>query len=208
MIAARAQFLGGGHYGILAEAVVERARALAPEGLFWRLARERLTTCRGLSSKCRSVPGSLSISRSMRPVGRQKRTPAWEPSWGERFPVAGEASRLTLDVFAPRQPAELHRTLHRNGRLVVVTPRSHHMCELRDAFALLRVDPCKERRIEQGFRAYFRLCEQETLEWQMHLTKADVGALVAMGPSARHLEPLQLLGASRDSLIGQSLRPR
>jgi len=108
------------------------------------------------------------------------------------LPVADGAIGLIVNIFAPRQPKELYRTLHRNGMLLVVAPRQDHLVELRGVLGLLTIDPDKESRIARGFEPYFQLVAKEPLVWPTRLTKADVAALVGMGPSARHLVPTTL----------------
>jgi 23S rRNA (guanine745-N1)-methyltransferase len=202
MVAARARFLGSGHYGRLAAAIAALAQAnAAPDDLIleagagtaWYLARV-------LDALPRAV--GLAVDSSKYAVRRaakaHPRVNAIVADVWDRLPVAGEAAGLTLNIFAPRQPVELHRTLRRSGALLVVTPRPHHLAELRGVVQLLDIDPRKESRLAAGLGPYFQTGAAESLEWQMHLAKADVAALVAMGPSARHLDP----GAVENRIAG------
>jgi 23S rRNA (guanine745-N1)-methyltransferase len=192
MISARAQFLGAGHYTPLADALVELAHAFGVPGNLlmevgsgnaYYLARivDSMPDCAGLAV-------DLSKYAARRAAKAHARVDSIVADVWDRLPVADEASGLTLDVFAPRQPLELHRTLHRDGRLLMVTPQTDHHIELRHVLGLLDIDPRKEARIATGFEPYFRYDSTRSLAWKVHLERADVAALVAMGPSIRHLD--------------------
>jgi 23S rRNA (guanine745-N1)-methyltransferase len=71
---------------------------------------------------------------------------------------------------------------------VVATPAREHLAELRAALGLLDVDPEKERRVHAALSPWFERTSSIPLTWRMTLSRADAAALVAMGPSARHLE--------------------
>ncbi|HPQ16542.1 MAG TPA: hypothetical protein PLP04_15020 [Bryobacteraceae bacterium] len=188
--------MGAGHYRPIAELLVNLVHSSRlGGGLVMEVG---AGTAYYLSQVVNSLPGrlGLAVDLSKHAARRAARAHARVYSivadvW-DRLPVADEASALTLVVFAPRQPRELHRTLRRNGRLIVVTPQPHHLVELRELLGLLKVDPSKESRLARGLGSWFRLVTKKPLEWTMHLKSADVAALAMMGPSARHLDPASL----------------
>jgi Methylase involved in ubiquinone/menaquinone biosynthesis len=196
MVSARAQFLGAGHYQPIAELLVN---LLHDSHLNGDLVMEvGAGTAYYLSRVVNSLPGCLGLAIDLSKYAARRAARAHErvdsivaDVW-DRLPVADGASALTLVVFAPRQPQELHRTLRRNGRLMVVTPQPHHLIELRELLGFLKVDPSKEARLARGLGSCLRLATTKPLEWTMHLKSADVAALAAMGPSARHLDPARL----------------
>jgi 23S rRNA (guanine745-N1)-methyltransferase len=192
MISARAQFLGAGHYAPLADALVEFAcQSAAPGGLLMEVG---AGTAYYLARLVESLPDSigLAIDLSKYAARRAAKVHARVASivadvW-DCLPVAGESSGLTLEVFAPRQPPELHRTLRRDGTLLVVIPEPGHLVELRPMLHLLDIEPGKASRLAREFEPYFQSPAKKSLSWTMSLTKPDVATLVAMGPSARHLD--------------------
>jgi 23S rRNA (guanine745-N1)-methyltransferase len=109
--------------------------------------------------------------------------------------LADACAGLALDVFAPRNGAELRRILRVDGALVVVTPTPAHLRELRPRLGLLDVDPEKGRRLDAALEPHFRRASSHEVAWTMRLTRADVLSLAAMGPSARHLDPPALQSA-------------
>jgi len=196
MVSARAQFLGAGHYQPIAELLVSLVHSsCVGGGLVMEVG---AGTAYYLSQVVNSLPGRLGLAVDLSKYAARRAARAHERVYSivadvwDRLPVADEASALTLVVFAPRHPRELHRTLRRNGRLLVVTPQPHHLIELRELLGLLKVDPSKESRLARGLGSWLRLVMKEPLEWTMHLKSADVAALAAMGPSARHLDPARL----------------
>ena len=80
---------------------------------------------------------------------------------------------MVLNVFAPRNPAEMRRILKPGGTIVVVTPTERHLQEL----GLLKVHPEKRERLIADLGEP----EDETLV-EFALELEDVGPLVADGP--------------------------
>jgi hypothetical protein len=54
---------------------------------------------------------------------------------------------MALDIFAPRHPRELGRTLRDDGALLVFTHASSHLAELRNWLGLPDIDRRTEKRI-------------------------------------------------------------
>jgi 23S rRNA (guanine745-N1)-methyltransferase len=108
------------------------------------------------------------------------------------LPIGDACASLILDVFAPRNPPEFRRMLRGDGALLVVTPSTRHLQELVDRLGLLKVDERKPARLEAAFAAGFTLSAQAVYEESLRLSRAEAGALAAMGPSAHHLRPEQL----------------
>lgn len=111
-------------------------------------------------------------------------------------------------MFAPRNPAEFHRVLRPHGRLVVVRPTPRHLAELRDRLpGMVAVDPDKERRLHRALDPYFEDGGTERVEYRLSLDAADALDLVAMTPSARHLEPTGWPGGSPSPPSSPSTAP-
>lgn len=109
------------------------------------------------------------------------------------FPLADGSVDALLDVFAPRNPAEFVRVLHPEGRLIVARPAAEHLAELRALVpGMVAVDPQKEERLHAALDPHFDLETQRTVRCAVPLDAASARDLVAMTPSARHIDAAAL----------------
>jgi 23S rRNA (guanine745-N1)-methyltransferase len=106
-----------------------------------------------------------------------------------RLPIADSAAALVLNVFAPRGGPELARIMRPDGRLLVVTPRPDHLTELTGPLGLLRVDERKHERLAGTLGPHFTVTGQQDVRALMALDHRAVAALAGMGPSAWHADP-------------------
>lgn len=203
MVAARERFLGTGHYTPVARLVArEAARAVAGTaggtdgpgcvvdvgaGTGYYLARvlDELPDHVGLALDI----SKFALRRAARAHPRIGAAvcDAWRP-----LPVRDAAAALVLNVFAPRDGAEIRRILRPGGALVVATPTPRHLAELVTMLELLSVDERKQERLEEKLGPHLEPVDRHTHEETMPLGHADVEALVAMGPSAWHTDPAAL----------------
>jgi 23S rRNA (guanine745-N1)-methyltransferase len=112
---------------------------------------------------------------------------AWRP-----LPVGDGAADLVLNVFAPRQGAELHRILGPAGCLLVTTPSADHLAELIGPLRMLAVDERKQERLAGKLSPYFELAGEREYQAALSLDHQAVTALATMGPSYWHTEPAAL----------------
>jgi 23S rRNA (guanine745-N1)-methyltransferase len=113
------------------------------------------------------------------------------------IPLATGSAVAVLDVFAPRDGAELARLLAPDGLLVVVTPGPAHLAGLADRVGLLGIQPEKRRAVADGLAPWFRPRQARRLRYTLELTGPEAAELARMGPSAWHLTPAALAAAER-----------
>jgi 23S rRNA (guanine745-N1)-methyltransferase len=215
MVQARADFLAAGHFAGLADelgqtassAVAAGAAAVGADvagcvvdvgagtGYYLAAVLERLPGRAGLALDISKFALRRAV-RAHRRIGAV-RCDAWR-----RLPVADSAAALALNVFAPRNGAEMRRILSPAGRLLVVTPTPDHLGELIGPVGLLTVDQRKQERLTEKLSPYFALAGRHEHRVMLSLTRGAVTALVAMGPSSWHADPPAL--AAR---IGQLREP-
>ena len=199
MVAAREVFLGGEHYRPVADAVAalaERADAAArgnlgvgglvvdlAGGTGYYLARV-LDAMPGRDGLCVDL-SAHALRRAARAHPRAAAVGAdvWRP-----LPLMDDSAAIALSVFGPRNAAEISRVLAPHGTLIIAAPGMAHLRELRQQLGLIGIDQRKKERLADAFRDYARAGEIG-VSFQAELGHADLGALVAMGPSARHITP-------------------
>ncbi|MEU7048720.1 putative RNA methyltransferase [Streptomyces eurythermus] len=195
MVAARADFLAGGHYAPIAESLTALARETAPEpvdgdpgcvvdigggtGYYHAHVMAELAGSEGIL---------LDISKfaARRAARAHPRISAVVADAWDRLPFGDGVASVVLNVFAPRNPAELRRILRPEGVLLVVTPHPGHLRELVDSLGLLRVDEQKDERLADRFAAHFTEVARERARSTMALDHKALPRLVGMGPNAWH----------------------
>ncbi len=115
------------------------------------------------------------------------------------LPIRSGSAAVAINVFAPRNGAEIERILAPGGRLFTVTPGPGHLAELSGPLSMISVDSDKELRLRNTLGALADGMESSVLEWEMSLSRPEVADLVGMGPNAGRLEP-ESLEAALDEL--------
>jgi 23S rRNA (guanine745-N1)-methyltransferase len=202
MVAAREAFLATGHY----RKITEEIAAAIPAGLAPRAGGPALAADLGagtgyhLAALLRERPRWRAIALdASRPALRRAarahpRLAAVACDVWQELPLQDASADLILNVFAPRNGPEIARVLAPGGALVVVTPAPNHLRELVDALGLLGVGPDKQERLQATLAPRLESVRRHELELAMTLDHDELHALVAMGPSAHHIDASMLAG--------------
>jgi 23S rRNA (guanine745-N1)-methyltransferase len=196
MVAARERFLARGHYAAIAEALSSFAARYEPAGqpgivldlaggtgYYLSAVLDRVTARTGVCMDV-SKPALRRAARA-HPRGTAVGCDVWRA-----LPVADRSAMIVLSAFGPRNTGETIRVLAPDGVFLLVTPTTAHLREVIEDLGMLTVDPDKPRRLAVGM-AGMNLAADQTLTYRVALTHADLGDLVAMGPSAHHVDPGQ-----------------
>lgn len=192
MVRARQRFLEAGGFAPIRAAITDLAtRPARPPatvlevgcgtGYYLAGVLDALPEARGL--------GLDSSARALR-IAAKAHPRAAAASWDvfRPFPIASASADLVLDVFAPRNPAEFHRVLHPEGRLIVARPDDGHLAQLRRQIEqMVGIDPIKEERLHRALDPYFEVVDTERIDHTTPLERDEVLDLVAMTPTSRHL---------------------
>ena len=194
MVDAREAFLRAGHFVPITEAIAGAARAhLGPGAAGGTVVDVGAGTGYHLSALLDELEDwwgiALDASRpALRRAARaHPRIAAVACDVWQELPVQDGAADLVVDVFAPRNGAEIARVLAPRGALVVVTPTSRHLDRLVPALGMLSVDPGKAARLQASLSPHLEAVRRRHVEFPITLDHAGVRALVAMGPSAHHV---------------------
>jgi 23S rRNA (guanine745-N1)-methyltransferase len=192
MIAARAQFLGRGHYTAIAESVsaaIGDSAGLCIDlaggtGYYLSVVLDDHADLIGLNVDL----SSAALRRAARLHERMAAIAAdvWQP-----LPIRSATAACVLSVFGPRNGAEIERVLALDGRLVTVTPTARHLSELVGGLGLVTVDPQKQSRLHDQLRGLARVADR-AVEYQVTMSHQDVLDEVMMGPSSHHVDPAVL----------------
>jgi 23S rRNA (guanine745-N1)-methyltransferase len=199
MVGARTVFLGGGHYAPIRDALILTA---AYDGL--RVDGDELVVEVG-SGTGYYLAGVVGAAPSRRGIALDvsryaaRRAAKVDPRIGsvvcdawQELPLLDDSAQLMLNVFAPRNAAEMARVLAPGGTLLVVTPNQDHLAELVGVLGMVKVDEEKERRLQESLAGKFDQTGSEVVESSMRLDRSAIEQLVLMTPSARHLNHREL----------------
>jgi 23S rRNA (guanine745-N1)-methyltransferase len=195
MVGARTVFLGTGHYGPIRDALILQA-GLGEDDLIVEVGAGTayyLSGVLGLSPHRRGIALDVSKYAARRAARADPRIASVACDAWRELPLMDGTANVMLNVFAPRNAAEMARVLAPDGRLLVVTPNQQHLGELVDVLGLVSVDEQKERRLEESLAGEFERVGTEPVEETMRLDRSAVEQLVLMTPSARHLNYRELL---------------
>lgn len=196
MVTARAEFLGAGHYGGLADRLAERAAALVRSGL---VVDAGAGTGYYLARVLEKSPGATGLALDVSALALRRAARAHDrlgaAVWNlwETWPVASGSVSVLLNVFAPRNGAEFHRVLRPGGSLLVVSPQATHLRELASVVDLLEVDGRKDERLDSALAGFFEPVAREDHTERLVLSPVDIRRVVLMGPNAHHPHRLRRL---------------
>jgi len=212
MVAARAEFLGAGHYAPLAEAVAAAVLDSLPEptadpaaavsgkqlrvldagagtGYYLDAVMDRFRAATGGAASA----VALDISRyAMRRAARVPGATAMVWDLWRRLPLADASVDVVLNVFAPRNGAEFARVLVPGGTAVVVTPLPGHLGEAAAALGLLSIAPDKEAAVAAALGGAFAAGPVREVRTELRLDVDDAARLAVMGPAGHHLDAAAL----------------
>jgi len=196
MVAARDLFLGRGHYQPLA-AALQSAAARHDSGRPGLVADLAGGTGYYLASILDALPHrhgaclDLSVPALRRAARAHPRAAAIGADIWQPLPLADRSAALVLSIFGPRNAGETGRILIPGGTLIVATPGTGHLRELRRPLGLIGIDQRKPQRLAGAYRDFAR-SGVASVNYQLSLDHADLTALVSMGPSARHIMPQEI----------------
>lgn len=210
MIRARRDFLAGGHYTHLMNALADIALAYAKEGSVILDAgcgecsyTDRIARALADVGRSATVLGVDLSKDALSLGGRKNRTLSLAVASVYHLPLPRESVDMLFEVFAPFAEEEYARVLKTGGKLVMAIPSARHLFELK---SLLYENPY-ENEVQSTELSSFRLLEKRSLTRTITLAKdEDVFSLFTMTPyfyrtspkdkeKLRHAAPLTVTAA-------------
>ena len=201
MIAERETFLTGGHFAPFVEATSDAVHDVLDAGDVADDAKPVICeigagTGYYLSHTLDSVAGSRGIGVDVS-VHAAKHLAKCHPRVGAvvaddwaRLPIQSDSVDAITVIFAPRNAAEFARILKPRGQVIVRTPETGHLAELRAPLGIIEVEEGKvDRMIEQAAGHLQQVGESELVEFEMMLDQRSIQNQIGMSPSARHIKP-------------------
>ena len=195
MVAARAHLLAQGYFDAVTDAIREtvltKYQIMIEVGAGTGHYLARLLEADGAAIGLAIDVSKAALRRAARAHPRMAavRADVWRG-----LPIADGAADLVLDVFAPRSGEEFARILAPGGAVIVVTPEPGHLRELVGAAGLITVDPEKRERLAATLEPWLRLESARLIEATVQMPRKDAESVIAMGPSARHVDAAAVAG--------------
>lgn len=199
MVRARETYLSRGHFAPFVEAVTGAVQdildaAEVPDEAEPVLLEVGAGTGYYLAHTLDSVRGARGIGLDISPHAA-KHLAKCHPRVGavvadvwDRLPIKDGSIDAISVIFAPRNPAEFQRVLTPGGEVVVLTPCSGHLDELREPLGILGVEEGKVERMYEQAKGYLeQSADPVDISFPIELDRDSIKAQVAMSPSARHI---------------------
>ncbi len=188
MVGARERFLASGAYQPLRSAVAAACEGATSVTEVGAGTGYYLAEVVARHQPARHLALDISVAAARRSA-RHGLASAVADTWAG-LPVLDASLDRVLCVFAPRNPAEFARTLRPGGRVVVATPTSEHLADLRAQLNLLDVPTDKQDRLDEAMAgAGLHLSARSWCAFTVALDPQTAADLIAMGPNAFHRGP-------------------
>jgi 23S rRNA (guanine745-N1)-methyltransferase len=196
MVESRFNFLGGGHYLPLADALAAAVLpCLSPSGAAvldsgtgtGHYLRHLLDSAAARGTAVAAVGMDISkfaLRRAAR-LNPEAVNLVWD-IW-QRLPLPDGSVDAVTVVFAPRNAAEFARVLRPGGRLVVVTPRPGHLADVAAGTGMLTIEEDKDVRLAEAMAQHFDASGGFDVDVPLALTHQQAADLAFMGPAGHHV---------------------
>ncbi|AEF41788.1 putative RNA methyltransferase [Hoyosella subflava] len=199
MLAARHEFLSGGYYQPIQDHVAHVVTARHCQGSSSPLTGSPTVVDVGagagdyLSAVLAACPGAQGIGLDVSKFAARRLARHHVRSCGivadtwRQIPLRDGTASVVLSIFAPRNVSEIARVLQESGTWIVVTPTPQHLRELTAVPGVVSVHEDKAGKLVSVVAPRFALEVRRRIEFQCPLTTAAAELLLAMGPTAHHL---------------------
>ncbi len=180
MVLARREFLQGGHYQPLRNAMLEILATLQAQSLLDIGCGEGYYT--SAFTEISSEVIGLDISRpAIRLAAKRFPQVTWLIGSGALLPLADASVDIVGNIFTQMHVREMQRVLKPGGHVLVVTPASRHLLGIREQL-FDEVRPYDATKFLSDFEAGFALRVQKELSFSLKLNQSQMKQLLQMTP--------------------------
>lgn len=181
-VAARRRFLAAGHYQPLREAVATMLASLSAQTLLDLGCGEGYYT-EAMRAEVPAVCGLDIAKPAIQLAARQQKAVTWLVASGSLLPLADASLDVVSSLFSPLPVTEMHRVLKPSGHVLMVTPASDHLWQVREGL-FEHVRAHEPDKFLATFRSGFVLKQRQRIEAPLQLSQSALKDLLAMTPYA------------------------
>ena len=185
MVRARSEFLEGGHYAPLRDALCNQLRELQPPQMLDSGCGEGWYSA--AFAACAGEVIALDISKeAIRRAARRDPKITWLVASSAELPLADASVDLMTAIFSPLKVSEAARVLRPAGSVLVAVPDARHLWELR-TLLYEEVRPHQPHKWQAELAPWFDLHSETRVSFRLELgDAAAVQSLLRMTPYAWH----------------------
>lgn len=181
-VQARREFLQSGYYQPLKDQLMGWLAGLQAQSVLDIGCGEGFYTS-GMPAVADQVIGVDIAKTAVQIAARRYPAIRWLIASAAKLPIASGSIDVVSSFFSPLPREEMARVLKPNGYLLVVTPASGHLHEMRAAL-FEQVNPHQPEKFIDTLAPDFCLIRQDTLTYALTLEQAALRHLIAMTPYA------------------------
>lgn len=187
MLKARRDFLSGGHYQPLRDALVEMLSPLKAKCLLDIGCGEGYYT-QALTAAAPEVIGLDIAKPAIQLAAKRFKDVTWLVASGATLPIADRSIDIVSNIFTQLHVRQMYRVLQPDGHVLIVSPALEHLWSLREQL-FDEVHAHEPEKFLEGFSPLFQLVTNRTVKFPLPLDQAALRQLLMMTPYAWKAKP-------------------
>ncbi|RYY79702.1 MAG: methyltransferase domain-containing protein [Moraxellaceae bacterium] len=181
-VQARRDFLQAGYYQPLKDQLMNWFADLQPHTVVDIGCGEGFYTS-GMLAIAEQVIGVDIAKTAVQIAAKRDPQATWFIASAAKLPIASHSIDVVSSFFSPLPREEMARVLKADGYVLVATPASGHLYEMRAAL-FEQVNPHQPEKFTEALAPEFKLIKQDVLTYPLMLEQAALRHLIAMTPYA------------------------
>jgi 23S rRNA (guanine745-N1)-methyltransferase len=187
MLKARRDFLGGGHYRPMLDALVETLSPLQAKSLLDIGCGEGYYTS-ALTGAAPEVIGLDIAKPAIQLAARRFKNVTWLVASGAALPIADRSIDIVCNIFTQLHVRQMYRVLQPEGHVLIVSPALEHLWSLREQL-FDEVHAHEPEKFLETFSPLFQMVTTRTVKFPLALDQTALRQLLMMTPYAWKAKP-------------------